>query len=176
MLASAAGTSVGLIYAHFRSKGALLEEIVQVNMRAVEASFDKAESAAATDERIEQMLHASGVVLREHIDFWKLSYAVQMQPPIVDELGDEVGEWLSGIHTAIVRGLRHAGSPEPEVEAEILVGLLDGISQHYVLQPDLYPLDRVVERLLELYRRLRIAPALPRAPQPGPARRSETRR
>ena len=47
--------------------------------------------------------------------------------------------------------LRDAGVAKPDVEAAALFALIDGISQHYVLDPDRYPLDAVIDLVVARY-------------------------
>jgi hypothetical protein len=39
----------------------------------------------------------------------------------------------------------------PRLEAVILFALIDGVSQHYVLTPDDYPLEQVAARIVAAY-------------------------
>jgi len=47
--------------------------------------------------------------------------------------------------------LRDAGVPNPEIEAAVLFALIDGISQHYVLDPQRYPLNAVTELIVSRF-------------------------
>lgn len=44
-----------------------------------------------------------------------------------------------------------AGAAQPEIEAAILFAVIDGISQHYALDPARYPLDAVEDALVRRY-------------------------
>jgi AcrR family transcriptional regulator len=152
MLGREAGVSQGLIYAHFSSKGALLDAIIDQQLSAVETSFGAAQNACDSADRIERLTHACFVVLRERLDFWRIAYALRLQSPDLPELGDLISEWTDALRLVIVDNLRRAGSVVPEVEANILLATLDGISEHYALEPQHYTLDAVKRRLVELYR------------------------
>jgi hypothetical protein len=39
----------------------------------------------------------------------------------------------------------------PAIEAAILFALIDGVSQHYLLNPDDYPLQAVIDTLVAKY-------------------------
>jgi hypothetical protein len=43
--------------------------------------------------------------------------------------------------------LREDAAEQPELDAAILFAVIDGAAQHYVLDPDRYPLDALVERI-----------------------------
>jgi len=66
-------------------------------------------------------------------------------------LGDELHEWTATIRRTLQGYLRDAGAVQPDVEAAALFALIDGISQHYVLDPERYPLDAVIELVVARY-------------------------
>jgi AcrR family transcriptional regulator len=151
MIADSAGISQGLIYAHFASKEELLVAIFEQSMRDIEASFAAAGDAADPHERFERYVRGCFEVLRRNLDFWRLSYGVRMQAAVLAHLGDRVPRWTAEIRRTLERFLRAMGVPNPRVEAEILFALIDGVSQHYALDPDAYPLDKVVDRIVGMY-------------------------
>jgi BetI-type transcriptional repressor, C-terminal len=71
---------------------------------------------------------------------------------VLEGLGDDLHAWTDSIRRTLEGYFRDAGSPEPEVEAAVLFALIDGISQHYVLDPERYPLDAVTELVVARYR------------------------
>ena len=50
-----------------------------------------------------------------------------------------------------VRYLRDIAWPDPAIEAQLLFAQIDGMCQHYVLDPAHYPLERLIERLIARY-------------------------
>jgi AcrR family transcriptional regulator len=151
MIAEAAGISQGLIYRYFPSKEALLRAIFEQSMSDVRASFAAAEAGGGPSEQLERLIRASFEVLKRNELFWRLSYGVRMQATVLELLGDRMHDWLEEVRTTLERYLRAAGSPHPETEALILFALIDGISQHYVLDPKNYPLDQVATRVVDMY-------------------------
>jgi AcrR family transcriptional regulator len=150
MIASSAGISVGLLYNYFPTKADLLGAIFEQSMRDVEASFASAEAAAPT-ERIERLVRRSFEIIDANRDFWRLSYGVRMQPAVVAGLGRRLQAWTRTIQSTLVRYVADAGSTRPEVDAALLFALIDGVSQHYVLDPSVYPLGVVADRIVALF-------------------------
>ena len=150
MIAEAAGTSPGLLYNYFENKQALLHAIFAESVAQVRASFALAD-AAAPGQRLERLIRGSFEILQHHASFWRLSYGVRMQPAVLAGLGPELHEWTAMIRRTLKGYLRDAGVAQPEVEAAALFALIDGISQHYVLDPDRYPLDAVIELVVSRY-------------------------
>ncbi len=153
MIAEAAGIAQGLLYNYFESKEHLLREIFAQSIRDVQDSFAEAEAAGRAEERIERLIRASFAIVQRHEPFWRLSYGVRMQASVLAALGEEVPRWTETIRETLEGYLREAGAEAPALEAAILFALIDGVSQHYVLDPENYPLDAVAERIIASYRR-----------------------
>jgi AcrR family transcriptional regulator len=150
MIAEAAGVAQGLLYSHFEGKQALLHAIFEESVGDVRESFAIAD-AAPPGERLERLIRGSFAVLERNLPFWRLSYGVRMQPAVLAGLGPALHEWTATIRRTLQGYLRDAGVPNPEIEAAVLFALIDGISQHYVLDPQRYPLTAVTERVVSRF-------------------------
>ena len=153
-VAKAAGVSPGLIYHYFESKEVLLREIFLESMADVRASFVAADAAKTPHARLERLIRASFDLVQRHLAFWRLSYAVRMQPAVLAALGEELTQWTQLIRERLEGYLREAGAVEPKLEAEVLFALIDGVAQHYALEPERYPLAEVTERIVASYQHL----------------------
>jgi AcrR family transcriptional regulator len=150
MIAESAGISQGLMYRYFESKEALLQAIFEQSMADVRASFAAAEEGEP-EEQLERLIRTSFEILRMNALFWRLSYGVRMQASVLEVLGDQVQSWMAEIRRTLQRYLRAAGVARPDLEAVILFALIDGVSQHYVLDPEHYPLKAVTDRIVAAY-------------------------
>lgn len=149
-IVAAAGISPGLLYHYFPGKLDLLRAIFEASMTDVKASFAAAD--AAPGDRLAALLRAAAAIVRQRRRFWALSYGVRMQREVLAALGPDVFAWTAEIHQVLERYLREAGWPNPAHEALLLFAQIDGLHQHYVLDPDRYPVDALTERLVERYR------------------------
>lgn len=150
-IAEAAGVAQGLLYSHFVNKDDLLRVIFQQSVQHVFASFTLAEAGDPSHSPVVRIIVAAFAVLRENRDFWRLSYGVRMQQSVLAALGPELTDWTASIRTTLEQALRHSGITQPNIEAAILFATIDGVAQHYVLDPEHYPLDAVVEALTLRY-------------------------
>lgn len=150
MIAEAAGVAQGLLYSHFEGKQALLHAIFEESVGDVRESFAIADTAPP-GERLERLIRGSFAVLERNLPFWRLSYGVRMQPAVLAGLGPALHEWTASIRRTLQGYLRDAGVPNPEIEAAVLFALIDGISQHYVLDPQRYPLNAVTELIVSRF-------------------------
>jgi len=151
LIAEAAGVAQGLMYSHFASKEALLLAIFQQSIQDVYASFAMAEAGDPTQSPVERIIRAALTLVQERRDFWRLSYGVRTQPAVLSTLGGELPDWTSTIRATLERALLASGATNPQVEAAILFATIDGVAQHYVLDPDAYPLAAVTEALAARY-------------------------
>jgi len=154
MIAAAAGISQGLLYNYFAGKDALLAAIFEASMDDVRASFAAAEEEADPRRRIAGLVRGSVAVVRGNLAFWRLSYALRMQAGVMEGLGARTPEWTAAILATLERYLREAGVDDPGLEAAVLFATIDGVSQHYALDPGRYPLDAVAERIIGRYDRI----------------------
>jgi AcrR family transcriptional regulator len=152
MIAHEVGASTGLLYNYFDGKEGLLRALFEQSMADVRASFAEAQAEGTPHARIERLVRAAFRIVRERETFWRLSYGVRMQTGVIEGLGDRLAAWTQEIRATLEGYLRAARVPEPEVEAAVLFALIDGVSQHWVLEPDRYPLDPVIERIVARYR------------------------
>jgi len=160
MIAESAGISLGLLYNYFPSKADLLHALFEESMRDVQASFASAEAAKTPSERIERLVRSAFEILDTNRDFWRTSYGVRMQPSVVAGLGKRLRTWTMAIQATLARYLAEAGSRQPDVDAALLFALIDGASQHYVLDPKGYPLAQVTDGIIALFTRRSGSPRL----------------
>lgn len=151
MIAAEAGIAQGLLYNYFAGKDELLHALFQRSMADVRASFAAAERAADPRTQIEQLIRAAFTVVRDNQDFWRLSYGVRHQPEVLAGLGAELPAWTATIRATLEGYFRTHGADQPAVEAAILFALIDGVSQHYILEPASYQLDAVIETIVARY-------------------------
>ncbi len=150
LIAGEAGISLGLIYNYFASKEELLKAIYLRGMQDVEASFAEAdaEQKRAPEEKLRALIESSFRHLKNNREFWRLSYGVRMQPAVLAALADEVRASIEAIFRKLEKLLEQANHNNANVEAAILFALIDGIAQHYVLDPENYPLEEVTARVV----------------------------
>lgn len=172
LIASEAGVAQGLLYSHFQGKEKLLRAIFERSMDDVRASIQAAGPPSVPT--LEGLIRSSFAILRRNLGFWRLTYAIRMQEPVLKALGPRMQAWSQEIMSALEALFRAESADHPAVEAAILFATIDGISQHYALDPERYPLDPVAEALIAKYRRTRTSDPPPRKgenhgkPDPSP--------
>jgi AcrR family transcriptional regulator len=147
-IAATAGVAQGLLYSHFASKEALLRAIFEQSVADVQESFARA--AQDSGSPVERQVRAAFAVLREREAFWRLSYGVRLQRSVVAALGDDLHKWTTQIRTLLEHAFHDMGVANPAVEAAVLFAVIDGVAQHYLLDPQQYPLEAVITRVVAL--------------------------
>lgn len=150
-IADAAGVSAGLLYYHFDSKPAVLQAIFEQSLADVQATFAAADRESDPARRLPALLRSGAILVPRHRHFWTVWYGLRMQRDVLRSLGPSVIQFSAAIVRTLEGYLRDIGWPEPEIEAQLLFAQIDGLFQHYVLDPDTYPLDPMIERLVERY-------------------------
>ncbi len=149
-IAAEAGVAQGLLYSHFSGKEELLKAIFERGMDDVRESFL---AAAGDDSRppLERLIRSSFGILRRNIGFWRLTYGIRMQASVLKALGPELEGWTKDILKTLEAHFRATGSERPALEAAILFAAIDGISQHFAMDPERYPLDAIADALIAKY-------------------------
>jgi AcrR family transcriptional regulator len=151
-IAEAAGVSAGLLYYHFENKPALLHAIFEQSLADVHATFAAADREPNPSRRLPALLRSAAAIVPKHRNFWAVWYGLRMQSEVLRSLGPSVMQFSAAIVRTLEGYLSDIEWPEPALEAQLLFAQIDGMCQHYVLDPQHYPLDRIIERLIERYR------------------------
>ncbi|WP_437563786.1 TetR/AcrR family transcriptional regulator [Sorangium sp. So ce542] len=147
-IAAEAQVASGLLYHYFPSKQAVLEALFERSAGLVMEAFARAAAVPEPRARLGALVGVSARLVREHEQFWRVSYGVRFQHAVVAGLAEGIAAQSALYLRLFTSLLTEIGRPEPELEARLLFAALDGVFQHYVLDPASYPLDAVIERLV----------------------------
>ena len=150
-VAERAGVSKALIFKYFASKAELLRALVASSLTGAQQSFAHAATVDTPRERLEALIGTGFDFVREHPDFWRLISQLRMQKGLRALIGGTLASSLDGITTQLQEELHALGTPDPQLDARVLFAAIDGATQHYLLDPEHYPLDAVKERLVAMY-------------------------
>lgn len=158
-IAQEAGVAQGLLYNYFRNKDDLLREVFREGARDVAEAIGAGAAGGTAGERLERVIRRSFEIVRERRDFWQLSYMVRHQPRTIEVVGGELTAWTAGVRKELETLLREIGHRDAPALARVLFGAIDGVAQHYVLNPDEYPLEATVQCLVRHFCRRPTEPA-----------------
>lgn len=150
-IAVEARVAAGLLYHYFPSKQALLTALFERSAGLVMAAFADVAAVEGPRERLAALLRGSAASVRQNEAFFRVSYGVRFQHSVLAGLAPGIAaqsELYVGLFTALLSEL---GRPQPQLDARLLFATLDGVFQHYVLDPENYPLDAVIERIISQF-------------------------
>lgn len=152
MIAKEAGISKGLMYSYYESKEKLLEELLNFGMQKA-ASFlyedttrklDSKEAFAASLRKMIQLF------LQEQ-DFWRLYTMLALQPHIAEKFQKEATAFLQQYLEVFMAYFKKKKSRNPMAEAMLFGAVLDGIMFDLMVAPAEYPLEDVLEMIIEKF-------------------------
>jgi AcrR family transcriptional regulator len=150
MISQKAEISLGLMYNYFESKDDLLKAIFSRSVKEIEKSFT-AGAYASPYEKLEKLIHHVFDATYANREFWKLFYGLRMQPSVMQKLSDEISALTVSLNNQFIEHFKITGAANPEAEAKIFIGMIDGISIHYVMKPGTYPIEEVKALLIKKY-------------------------
>jgi AcrR family transcriptional regulator len=150
-IAKEAKVASGLLYHYFPSKDAILEALFERSGRYVLQAFGEVVAIADPRDKLAALVRASARLVREHEEFWRVSYGVRFQNAVIAGLAEGIAA-QSALYVQLFSSLlEEIGRKEPGLDARLLFATLDGVFQHYVLAPSSYPLDPVLDRVIAHY-------------------------
>lgn len=150
-IAKKAGISKGLLYNYFKSKEDLLVQIMTVGMEEMLAVFDPNKDGILSEEEMANFISEIFILLKKNHSYWKLYYAVFLQPKVYKLLASEYEKLLMKFLQMLVDYYTSRGVKKPEQEALIFGSLMDGIALNYIMNPDLFPIESVIETVKEKF-------------------------
>lgn len=147
-----AGISKGLLYNYFESKEELLKEIIIEGFSELMSFFDKNKDGILTDDEFEYFVVESFNLIKENMAFWKLYFALLVQPPVMDLVGQQMMQYFEPLFKSFSEFFIRKGYNDPIAEVRFIAALLDGVGMHYLLDPQNYPLEHSIQKIINIYK------------------------
>ncbi|MCF8379868.1 MAG: TetR/AcrR family transcriptional regulator [Bacteroidales bacterium] len=151
MIAKKAGISKGLLYNYYESKEDLLNEIITQGMNQAMQMMDPNQDGQVTRDEMAFMINESFEILQTHSRFWILYFSLLPQAEVFEIVKDKFYSIYKLMISMLTDYFKKRGSDDPEAEAIILGSLLDGIYINYIFNPELFPLEAVKKKLIDIY-------------------------
>lgn len=146
-IAQEAGVALGLLYAHFDGKEALLQALFEQGHADAERVVAPVESTDPR-ERLAAVVRGAVATVRANVEFWRLGYVARTQPAARVALARALGSRIERVLATLEGCLTELGSPDPRLDALALFAQLDGLCEHFALSPREWPVDAVAERVI----------------------------
>ncbi len=146
-IAKKAGVSEGLIFRHFGNKDGLLKAIMEEGENRAKLLFADIVLETDPEETIRKTLLMGRNMTQNESEsnFWKLQYKIKWE---TEEYGAHKTEPLK---QALIKAFDSLGYAEPEMEAESILMVTDGLATRYFLD-EKYDILPQIEYLLKKYK------------------------
>lgn len=151
-IAREAGVSKGLMYNYFDGKEALLKAIIadamEIGERIMREHLGQASGPAA---QLRGLTEATFDFIRDHFRYMKLLTALAFQPVAMEGMQEIIEYKKAGTISEVIGLFRQLGAGEPELEAYLYGGTLDGVLMHYLQMGEKYPLEEMKTYVLRRF-------------------------
>jgi AcrR family transcriptional regulator len=151
LIASTAKISKGLLYNYFESKEDLLMEIFDDGLSDMISLFDKNKDGELSREEFIFFINQSFDLMVADIKFWKLYFSLIMQPSVMTLFEKRLHSVLTPLMNILIEYYRKKGDKDPQGSALLAGAVMDGIGFHFVLNPDIYPIDKIKKMIIEKF-------------------------
>lgn len=148
-IATKAGISKGLMYNYFSGKEELVKAIIQSGVETILDTFDRNKDGILTDEEMVYFLDENFRIIRENIPYWKLYYALLMQPMVYKLVADQYKDLIPRLLGIITAYFERKGAEQPQMEALFFGALMDGISFNFVMDPENFPMEAMKKFIIQ---------------------------
>lgn len=146
-IAERAEISKGLLYNYFKSKEEMIREIILEGLNEFVKVLDPDKDGILTHEEAHYFIDELFRILESNLKYWRLYFSVMLQPKVMALILDDFTRMTFPLIKMIRTYFASKGSDKPEVDAKIIMALMDGICLHYITDPRHFPLKEIKERL-----------------------------
>ena len=150
-IAKKASISKGLMYNYFESKEDLLKQIAFEGINEAFESLGLNKDGILTKKEFVFFIKKSADMVKEHITFWKLYFSLMAQPQVLMVLGDDFLSSFDSYFKTLADYFNKQGFKDGYTEVRFFVAMLDGIALHYIVDPENFPYEKVVDRIINIY-------------------------
>ena len=151
LIAKRAGISKGLMYNYFTSKEELIKEIVIRGFDDFSNIFDLNKDGILTEEEFVYFIDQTFFILESKQSFWKLYFAVVMQPKVMKLVEEKLMEVLTPFMITLTKYYETKGVESPAAQARLLGSLLDGVSLNYIADPQGFSIEETKKIIIEKF-------------------------
>ncbi len=151
MIAKKAGISKGLIYNYFDSKEQLLRALVLEGLETFYRNFDQNHDGILTQKEFEFYITQYFSLLQKNPKFWKLYFAIVIQPPVLELLDEDLKKFGAPMVQIMFNYFKEKGYDDPETELTFFSALLSGLAIKYLNAPVFFDLDKLKKKIFSIY-------------------------
>jgi AcrR family transcriptional regulator len=147
-IAREARVALGLLYNYYDSKEDLLMGVFQQAASQIRQTWGE---GASNGLGVGELIHRTFRQVEAYYNFWRMIHALRLQMPEDHAITQEFFYLLEQMRERLSSALAQEGWQEPELRAWELLSLMDGMIGQYLLQPQVFPLRTLEERIIGVY-------------------------
>jgi AcrR family transcriptional regulator len=149
-IAKEAGISKGLLYNYFDSKEDLLTAIIFKEMEKIVSFFDPNHDGVLEMQEMKYFIQKTFELIKQNPEFWRLYFMLAFQPQVMKLVEHRFWEVIRPMMQVSNEFFSNKGYKEPIVWTRFLAAVLDGISLHYILDTDNFPMEKIEEIIINI--------------------------
>lgn len=151
LIAKTAGVSQGLMYNFFKSKEALLEEMMGRGFAHIEESMRSYVEVQDPREAIRTHIEATISIIKKNKEFWKLLHTIRMQGKVLESVGSRFQEVVAQVAKTFEHVFKKLGVENPGLEALLFLSQIDGMVILYLQDEKNVPIDQLGQQIIKRY-------------------------
>ncbi|MGQ8338169.1 TetR/AcrR family transcriptional regulator [Sunxiuqinia sp. A32] len=153
-IAKKASISKGLTYNYYESKSNILQDIISNGFEVFFGNIDLNHDGVLSDEEFFAFIRKSFEIVKRNPRYWKLFYSLMLQPVVAESLMDSYAEQTKPIMEMMFQYIVNKGSADPEGDLIAINSMLEGAMMYAVLTPDMFPIDVMIEKIINTIKRI----------------------
>jgi len=151
MITKQAGISKGLIYNYFEGKEQLLKSLVFEGLNEFHKNFDIDHDGILSNKEFEIYIDNYFRLLDKNREFWRLYFAIIIQPPVLRLVEKEMMEFGAPMVTILFNYFKDNNYEDPQAEMEFFIAILSGVAIKYLNAPEYFHLEKLKKKIVSLY-------------------------
>jgi AcrR family transcriptional regulator len=151
-IANKASISKGLLYNYFSSKDAIIEELFHQGLNLFYQYLDADNDGILSTEEMQYFLEKQIENLKKNPLFWKLFFMILIRPSsekLLEKLRFEA--YHSKMWMLVYSYMERHFTDKPDAHCWYFYAMMDGVFMHYAFSPDQYPIDEVLQIIIDQY-------------------------
>lgn len=148
-IAKKARISKGLIFAHFSTKQDLLFAILDEEIERIIPELFHDNDPRPAKERFIALVNSWLQVIKNEPLLVRLSLQLNLDDEYRKLLKKKGKQYFEATFNRLCKLIEQLGSDKPELDCFLLMFVFDGIVANYTVAPELFPIDAIIEHLIE---------------------------
>lgn len=149
-IAKTAHVSQGLMYNFFRSKEALLKEMMALGFTDIRLSMTSYDEEVHPREAIALHVRKTLQIVKQNKELWKVLHTIRLQEKVAVTMQRQFQKVVASVAATFQNAFLELGYARPDLHALLFLAQIDGLVILY-LQDNSIPLEELGEEIIKTY-------------------------